>query len=199
MNVFLILSSTYPRGCGSHPLRSKQAWSTDGQLTQVDWCRLHRLLLYCGFPLEDLQGHHWNENVVNSTKFSLLAALEVVKMTTSSAASDENVAKMTTIQFQWIGPNHSAKETILYCTDLAKSSWTFFSGAYFTILCCTETYHNFTTYFTTTLVLMFWISQAYAIASCISAYFCDVAYALLKIKFGRDANRISMTSHRDRC
>ena len=85
------------------------------------------------------------------------------------------------------------------CTDLAKSSWTFFSGAYFTILCCTETYHNFTTYFTTTLVLMFWISQAYAIASCISAYFCDVAYALLKIKFGRDANRISMTSHRDRC
>ena len=87
----------------------------------------------------------------------------------------------------------------LWCTDLAKSSWTFFSGAYFTILCCTETYHNFTTYFTTTLVLMFWISQAYAIASCISAYFCDVAYALLKIKFGHDANRISMTSHRDRC
>ena len=30
-------------------------------------------------------------------KFSLLAALEVVKMTTSSAASDENFIKMTDI------------------------------------------------------------------------------------------------------
>ena len=63
-------------------------------------------------------------------------------------------------------------------TDLDKSSWIFFSGAYVTILCCTETYHNLTRYFTTTLVLMFWISQAYAIASCTSAHFCDVAYAL---------------------
>ena len=64
------------------------------------------------------------------------------------------------------------------CTDLDKSSWTFFLGAYFTLLCCTKTYHNLTRYFTTTLVLMFWMSQAYAIASCISAHFCDVAYAL---------------------
>ena len=68
--------------------------------------------------------------------------------------------------------------TVLLCTDLDKSSWTFFWGFYFTILCCTETYHYLTRYFTTTLVLMFWISQAYAITSCISAHFCDVAYAL---------------------
>ena len=134
MNVFLILSSTYPRGCGSHPLRSKQAWSTDGQLTQVDCCSLHRLLLYCGFPLQDLHGHHWNENIVNLTKFSLLAALEVVKMTTSSAASDENVAKMTTFQFQWIGPNHSAKETKLYCISciyFALPQWFMVGTEYF--------------------------------------------------------------------
>ena len=38
-------------------------------------------------------GTHWNENVVILTKFSSLAALEVVKMTTSSAASDQNVIK----------------------------------------------------------------------------------------------------------
>ena len=34
-------------------------------------------------------------------KFSSLAALKVVKMTTSSAASDENFIKMTTFSFQW--------------------------------------------------------------------------------------------------
>ena len=64
------------------------------------------------------------------------------------------------------------------CTDLDKSSWTFFSGAYFTILCCTETHHNLTGYLTIPLVLIVWISQTYAVASCINAHFCDVAYTL---------------------
>ena len=42
-------------------------------------------------------GHiHWNENVVILVKFSSLATLEVVNMTTSSAVSDENFIKMTT-------------------------------------------------------------------------------------------------------
>ena len=36
---------------------------------------------------------HWNENVFILMKFQSLAALEVVKMTTSSAASDENLVK----------------------------------------------------------------------------------------------------------
>ena len=40
----------------------------------------------------------------NFIKFSSLAALEVVKMTTSSAASDENFIKMTTFSFQWRSP-----------------------------------------------------------------------------------------------
>ena len=34
-------------------------------------------------------------------KFSSLAALEVVILTTSNAASDENFVKMTTFSFQW--------------------------------------------------------------------------------------------------
>ena len=44
---------------------------------------------------------HWNGNVFILMKFSSLAALKVVKMTTSSAASDENFVKMTTFSFQW--------------------------------------------------------------------------------------------------
>ena len=43
---------------------------------------------------------HWNENVVILTKFESLAALEVVILTTSSAASDENFIKMKTFPFQ---------------------------------------------------------------------------------------------------
>ena len=43
---------------------------------------------------------HWNGNVFILMKFSSLAALKVVKMTTSSAASDENFIKMTTFSFQ---------------------------------------------------------------------------------------------------
>ena len=46
---------------------------------------------------------HWNGNVFILMKFSSLAALKVVKMTTSSAASDENFIKMTTFSFQWHG------------------------------------------------------------------------------------------------
>ena len=34
------------------------------------------------------------------TKFSLLASLEIVILTTSYAARDENIVKMTTFQFQ---------------------------------------------------------------------------------------------------
>ena len=45
---------------------------------------------------------HWNKNVVILTKFSSLAALEVVILTTSSAASDEHFIKMKTFPFQCI-------------------------------------------------------------------------------------------------
>ena len=53
---------------------------------------------------------HRNGNVFILMKLSSLAALEVVKMTTSSAVSDENFVKMTTFLFQcleWIRNNIS--------------------------------------------------------------------------------------------
>ena len=45
--------------------------------------------------------HHWNGNVVILMKFSSLAALEVVILTTSGAASDDNFVNMTTFPIQW--------------------------------------------------------------------------------------------------
>ena len=44
---------------------------------------------------------YWNKIAVILMKFSSLAALEVVILTTSSAASDENFVKMTIFSFQW--------------------------------------------------------------------------------------------------
>ena len=55
---------------------------------------------------------HWNENVVILTKFSSLAALEVVILTTSSAASDENFIKMKTFPFQCITWTVSLREAL---------------------------------------------------------------------------------------
>ena len=45
-------------------------------------------------------------------KLSSLAALEVVKMTTSSAASDENFVKMTTFSFQCCSDEPTVREDI---------------------------------------------------------------------------------------
>ena len=44
-----------------------------------------------------------NENVI-LMKFSWLPALEIVKITTSSAATDENFIKMMTFPFQCYNP-----------------------------------------------------------------------------------------------
>ena len=43
---------------------------------------------------------YWNGNVLHLVIFSSMTAPEVVKMATSSAASDENVNKMMTFPFQ---------------------------------------------------------------------------------------------------
>ena len=64
--------------------------------------------MYTGVHWQNFKHHkisqtfhiHWNENVFILINFSSLAALEVVKMTTSNAASDENFVKMTTFSFQ---------------------------------------------------------------------------------------------------
>ena len=45
-------------------------------------------------------GIHWNENIVIWTIFSLWAPPEVVKMTTSSAASEQNFIQMLSFLFQ---------------------------------------------------------------------------------------------------
>ena len=50
--------------------------------------------------------YHWNRNVFILMTFSSLAALEVVILTTYSAASDENFVKMTTFSFQWLWENN---------------------------------------------------------------------------------------------
>ena len=47
---------------------------------------------------------HWNENLVIFTKFSSLAALKVVILTTCNAASDENFVKMTSFTFHCTSP-----------------------------------------------------------------------------------------------
>ena len=47
-----------------------------------------------------MSSYHWNENVFILMKCSSLAALEVIKMTTASVASDENFVKMTTFSFE---------------------------------------------------------------------------------------------------
>ena len=48
------------------------------------------------------RSHHWNGNVIILMKFSSLAALKVVILTTFGAASDENFIKMMTFSFQWL-------------------------------------------------------------------------------------------------
>ena len=55
-------------------------------------------LYYCPGALSLSQ--HRNGNIVILTKISSLAALKVVILTTSSAASDENFIKMMTFAFQ---------------------------------------------------------------------------------------------------
>ena len=61
----------------------------------------HSLAANRGYAISRINDDHWNENVVILMKFSSLAALEVVILTTFSAASDENFIKMKTFPFQW--------------------------------------------------------------------------------------------------
>ena len=53
---------------------------------------------YCA---KKLIQYHWNGNVVILMKFSSMAALKVVILTTFSAANDEDFVKMTTFSCQW--------------------------------------------------------------------------------------------------
>ena len=66
----------------------------------VDVC-IHVCLTWLGRWMDIDALNHRNGNVIILMKFSSLAAPKVVKMTTFSAASDENFVKMTTIPFRW--------------------------------------------------------------------------------------------------
>ena len=66
---------------------------------------------------------HWNANVIILMKLSSLAALEVVKMTTSSAASDENFIKIITFSFQWYTPLCQEKEIWWDAMVLDSIAW----------------------------------------------------------------------------
>ena len=55
----------------------------------------HRAYTVIGVPLDLPGALSWNGNVVILMKFSSLAALKVVNITTSGADSDENPIKMT--------------------------------------------------------------------------------------------------------
>ena len=63
--------------------------------------------------LDELVATNWNRNVVILTIFSLLAAPEVVILTTSGAASNENVVKIIAFRFQ--------------CTNVNFTPFSFFS------------------------------------------------------------------------
>ena len=69
---------------------------------------------------------HWN-GIIILTKFSSLAALEVVKMITSSAASDANFIKMTTtFPFNTLSPRQDGRhfaDDIFKCIFLNENVW----------------------------------------------------------------------------
>ena len=51
-------------------------------------------------PKGQINNIHWNKSVVILTRFSSLAALEVVILTTSGAAGDEHFVEVGTLPFQ---------------------------------------------------------------------------------------------------
>ena len=72
-------------------------YEVDGQICSLFKCYIRLTTKKTSTSCDQLNG-----NVIILTKFSSLAALEVARMTTSSAASDENFVKMTlTFRFQW--------------------------------------------------------------------------------------------------
>ena len=81
---------------------------------------------------------HWNETVI-LTKFSSLAALDIVILMTSSAANDESVIKMTTFPFQCLLQNFF-QLSIMFVTVLvfhniiliSQNSWSDQSKSYST-------------------------------------------------------------------
>ena len=59
--------------------------------------------------------NYWNGKIM-LRNMSSLAALEVVNMTTSSAASDDTILHMTTFLFQWWRPIHVCLQQYAECS-----------------------------------------------------------------------------------
>ena len=96
------------RQCGTKPLPETKIWSCGRWIEpKVILAPLHKhsddraTIIIITFYLPCIWQCHWNRNVFILMKFSSLAALEVVKMTTSSPANDENFVKMTTFSSLW--------------------------------------------------------------------------------------------------
>ena len=88
--------------CGS-PLHTMIIWKSIHVISGKGRVHVPLLLHIAVLPTRLSLWHnvsHWNGNVVILTTFSSLAAPEVVFLTNSNAASDENFVKMTIFPFQ---------------------------------------------------------------------------------------------------
>ena len=104
--------------------------------------------------LSGVNSVHWNGNIFILMTFSSLAPLEVVKMTTSSAASDENYVKMTIFSFQcccywqyrrfslWKSPVPPVTTKSLFTYSAPQNSHFKTISKWYTIEIC-ENYHVF--------------------------------------------------------
>ena len=124
--------------CNSHPV-GNETW-----VFKVEFPGRHLCLAW--IPRYCVVFPQWNGNVI-LMKFSSLGAQEVVKMTTSRAASDENFIKMTTFQIDLIENMLRTEQNSQYCrwyfpivfswrkmlVFWFRFHWSVFQGVQFTI------------------------------------------------------------------
>ena len=87
---------------------------------QVIWDAMTLWWRHCNDKRPCLVRFHWNGNVAILTKISSPASLEVVFLTSSSASSDENFIKMTTVPFRFFMALTSWGMVATYCLDFPK-------------------------------------------------------------------------------
>ena len=91
-------SLAFVRGIHRGLVNSPHKWPVTRKMFPFDdviMLSMQLILLICWSP-----ALHWNRNIVILKKFSSLAALEVVILTTTNAGGDENFIKMVTFPFQ---------------------------------------------------------------------------------------------------
>ena len=92
------------------------------------YCHFHKIFIIASLCASDccqwcdrIGPIYWNVYVINLTNFSSLAAPEVVNMTSSCAASDENFIKMATFIFQCLHQHGASLGCSIICKS--RSSW----------------------------------------------------------------------------